>query len=230
MPLVSVSGACSRAGKTSLAVTLLRSLAAGSAAAVKFTTTGDVFERCPRGTACAVCDIEVPFRLVTERSLLRQQGTDTDRLAAAGASRVAWCIARQGALRRAWAATRELVDGSPLVVMEGSTIVELARPELHLFVAHPFLSPARWKATSPALLRRAHAVVVNLASGGTRPPADEVMDAIRREAPEADVCVADVTRPLVEWAPDLAARVRALARSIPGAALSPAAAPGAGRA
>jgi hypothetical protein len=60
MTLVAVSGACSRAGKTALAVSLLRGLPWGQAAAVKFTTTEDVFERYPRGTPCVVCDIDVP--------------------------------------------------------------------------------------------------------------------------------------------------------------------------
>ena len=48
--LISVAGACSRSGKTALAETIVKSLAADAPVAVKFTTTDDVFERCPRGT------------------------------------------------------------------------------------------------------------------------------------------------------------------------------------
>ena len=81
---------------------MLQALPPQSAVAVKFTTTDDVFERCPRGTPCVVCDIDVPFRLVEDEAALREPGTDTDRLAAAGASRVIWAIARQSAAEAAW--------------------------------------------------------------------------------------------------------------------------------
>src|SRR5262245_8502222 len=150
LALVSVSGAASRAGKTSLAVTLLRSLPPSSAVAVKFTTTEDVFERCPRGTPCVVCDIDVPFRIVEDARVLDEPGTDTARLAGAGARRVIWAISRASAVRAAWSRVAGMAEG--LAVMEGSTIVDVARPDLLLFVAHPFLQPARWKATSAPLI------------------------------------------------------------------------------
>ena len=207
--ILSVAGACSRSGKTALAVTLLRALPAGSAAAVKFTATEDVFERCPRGTPCVVCDIDVPFRLIETPAVLRQPGTDTDRLAEAGASRVIWAIAKQSAAPRAWQALTERLGRTPLVVMEGSTVVALARPDTLFFVVHPFLSTARWKATSGPLLRRADAAIVNLPAAETRAPAAAILDAVRRERGRDDVLVADVTRPLREWAPALAARLAA---------------------
>ena len=71
MALVSVAGPCSRSGKTALAVSLLRAAPPG-AAAVKFTTTDEVFERCPRGTPCVVCDIAVPFRVLRDAPTLEQ--------------------------------------------------------------------------------------------------------------------------------------------------------------
>ena len=208
MALVSISGAASRAGKTSLAVSLLRALPASSAVAVKFTTTEDVFERCPRGTPCVVCDIDVPFRIVEDPRVLDEPGTDTARLGQAGASRVIWAISRASAVRAAWARVTSMAGG--LVVMEGSTIVDVARPDLLLFVAHPFLKPARWKPTSEALIARADAVVVNRPSGEMREPASEVRDALLRARGRDDLRVADVTRPFAEWAPDLAERLQAL--------------------
>lgn len=212
MVLVSVSGACSRAGKTSLAVTLLRALPPGSATALKFTTTEDVFKRCPRGAPCVVCDIDVPFRIVQDPCVLRESGTDTDRLAAAGAARVVWCIAKTSAAGRAWRAVRRLV-GEGIVVLEGSTVVDLARPDLLLFVLHPFLSVSRWKPTSGPLLRRADAVIVNLPARDTRPPAPAVLAEVERHRGRSDTRVADVSRPLAEWAPDIAERLGALRRA-----------------
>jgi hypothetical protein len=203
--IVSVSGATSRAGKTALAVSLLRALPAGTAVAVKFTTTEDVFERCPRGSPCVVCDIDAPFRLVEDAETLGQSGTDTRRLGDAGARRVVWAIARASHVEAAWTAVRMRIGGAEQVVMEGSTIVDTARPDLLLFVLHPFLSPARWKPTSAALLARADAVIVNRPAAETREPSSAVLDAVAAQR-AGDVRVADVTTPLADWAPDLLAR------------------------
>jgi hypothetical protein len=211
LALVSVSGACSRSGKTALAVTLLRALPRGRAAAVKFTTTEDVFERCPRGSPCIVCDIEVPFRIVTDARTLGEPGTDTDRLARAGASRVVWAIARQAAVAEAWGRVHAMVADDGLAVMEGSTIVSFAKPDLSVFVAHPFLSPARWKPTSPALIAESDLVVVNRPAAEPRPPSAEVLEALQVHRGGAEVATADVTRPLEEWAPALFARLERLA-------------------
>jgi hypothetical protein len=199
LAIVSVSGACSRSGKTALAVSLLRALGPGAAAAVKFTTTEDVFERCPRGTTCVVCDIDVPFRIVEEGSVLDEPGTDTQRLREAGASRVVWAIARASAVEKAWAAVGTRLSACPLLVMEGSTIVGTAGPDLLAFVVHPFLSPERWKPGSDALIARADAVVVNRPHDETRPPSEAVLRAIESARPRGPALVADVTRPPAEW-------------------------------
>ena len=110
MSLICVSGATSRAGKTALLASVVRQLLPRGATAVKFTTTDDVFERCPRGTPCVVCDIDVPYRIVSESEVLRQPGTDTDRMAQAGARRVLWAIAKQSAVEHAWARVSSLLE------------------------------------------------------------------------------------------------------------------------
>jgi hypothetical protein len=204
--IVSVSGACSRSGKTAAAVALLQALPRDSAVAVKFTTTEDTFVRCPRGTPCVVCDIDVPFRLIEDPAVLREAGTDTDRLAAAGARRVVWAIAKASAAPEAWEAVRARLDGGP-VVIEGSTVAGLARPDLRLFVAHPFLLPERWKPTTPALVGSADLVVVNCPAGERRPPSPSVLAALARHRKGREVRVADVARPLAEWAPEILGRL-----------------------
>jgi hypothetical protein len=211
LTIVSVSGACSRSGKTALAATLLRELGPGGAAAVKFTTTDDVFERCPRGTTCVVCDIEVPYRLVEDATVLREPGTDTERLAEAGASCVVWAIARASAVRAAWDAVRQRLAAHPLIVMEGSTIVHTARPDWMLYVVHPFLSPERWKDGAAELIAAADVVVVNRPAAEEREPSPVVMDTLRRLRPARPVLVGDVVQPLAAWAPALRARLQALA-------------------
>jgi hypothetical protein len=207
--LLSISGACSRSGKTAAAVSLLRALPAGRAAAVKFTTTEDVFERCPRGTPCVVCDIDVPFRIVDEAAVLDEAGTDTARLREAGASRVVWAIARASSVAPAWAAVQRRLGDADVVIMEGSTIVTVARPDLQVFVAHPWLSPERWKTTSASCVARADLVVVNRPRSDVREPSPQVLDGLRRLGGPEPI-VADVTGPPAQWAPRV---MRALARA-----------------
>ena len=217
MRIVSVSGACSRAGKTALAESLLRALPPGSAAAVKFTTTEDVFERCPRGSACVVCDIGVPFRIVRDPAVLGEAGTDTSRLAAAGAREVVWAIARAAAAPQAWTAVTRILAATPLAILEGSTVVEqgLARPDLRLFVAHRSMPPERWKPTSAALVAAADRVVIHTEGPA---PSSRVLDALDALGARDKLVIADATHPVREWAPDLERRIHGMAGA--GAAMS----------
>ena len=208
MVRVVVAGSSSRAGKTALSETILKSL--GNAAAVKFTTTDDVFEKCPRGTACIVCDIDVPFKIVRDAATLNEEGTDTARLKAATLGPVVWTIARKSAAVEAWRATEKLLEPSRTegLVIEGSTVASLCAPDFVFFVVHPFLSPARWKDGTREILGRADCVVVNRAAHESREPGPDVMAAIH-EARPYDLRVADVLSPLDTWAGDLLPRLRA---------------------
>jgi len=219
MRIVSVSGTCSRAGKTALAESVLRALPRGSAAAVKFTTTEDVFERCPRGSTCVVCDIDVPFRIVRDPAVLSEPGTDTYRLAKAGAHEVVWAIARASAASLAWAAVTRMLAGTPLAILEGSTVVEqgLARPDLQLFVVHRSMPPERWKPTSAALVASADRVVIH--SEGPAPSV-RVLEAIDALGARGKRVIADATRPLRDWAPNLERRIHDLSATATGGVLS----------
>jgi hypothetical protein len=209
--VVSVAGATSRAGKTALAESCLAALPRGGAIAVKFTTSEDVFESCPRGTPCTVCDLDRPWRLVDDPAILGVPGTDTERLARAGARRVVWAIARRSAAREAWAEVAAGLDG--LAVIEGSSVVALADPRLLLFVVHPRLDPGRWKAGSAELMRRADAVILNRPQRASGEPSAAVREAVFQARGSGDVREADVTQPLGEWAPDLFHRLAAIGRA-----------------
>ena len=84
-------------------------------------------------------------------------------------------------------------------------MVGLAAPDLRLFVVHPHLSVDRWKPTSGPLIAEADVVVVNRPGGEGRPPDPGVLSAVERFRGGRPVHVADVTRPLAEWAPELKA-------------------------
>jgi hypothetical protein len=216
VPTVVVAGSSSRAGKTALAESVLRGLG-GHAPAVKFTTTDDVFEKCPRGTTCIVCDIDVPFKVVRDEATLAEVGTDTARLKDATTGAVLWTIARKSVAFQAWRATVRLLDQARAesrtaatnrdLVVEGSTVASLCNPDFTFFVVHPFLSPERWKDGTTELIGRADCVVVNRPSGETREPSAVVMESIQRAAPY-DLRVADVLSPLDSWASDLLPRLR----------------------
>lgn len=217
MPTVVVAGSSSRAGKTALAESVLRAFD-GRAAAVKFTTTDDVFEKCPRGTTCIVCDIDVPFKIVRDDATLGEAGTDTARLRAATRGPVLWTIARRSVAPQAWVATTRLLDqaredagttadlGLSDLVIEGSTVAGLGAPDFTFFVVHPFLSPARWKDGTRDLIARADCVVVNRPASEERTPNPAVMAAIH-EARPYDLRVADALSPLDIWAGDLLPRL-----------------------
>ena len=152
-----------------------------------------------------MCDLDRPWRLVEDPAVLGVPGTDTERLARAGARRVVWAIARRSAAREAWGQVAADLAGT--VVMEGSSIAAHAEPHLLLFVVHPRLEPARWKPGSAALIRRADAVILNRPGLGAAEPSAAVLEAVSRARGAGDVRIADVTRPLVEWAPDLVPRL-----------------------
>jgi len=214
---VVVAGSSSRAGKTALAETVLKSLGTG-AAAVKFTTTDDVFEKCPRGTTCIVCDIDVPFKVVRDPQTLGEAGTDTARLQEAAGGPVLWAIARRSVAALAWQATERLLEearagdqasrASRDLVVEGSTIAGLCDPTFTFFVVHPFLSPERWKEGTKELIGKADCVVINRQQAESREPAAAVLSAVQAARPY-DLRVADVLWPLERWAGDLVPRLRA---------------------
>jgi len=205
--LICVAGACSRSGKTALAETIVKSLADEAPVAVKFTTTDDVFERCPRGMPCVVCDIDVPFRIVGDAATLEEPGTDTERLLRAGAARVIWVIAKRHAVGAAWAAIGRDLTGAAPIVMEGSTIVGETRPDYVFFVVHPQLSTDRWKPSASQLIERADLVVVNRPAGEKRAPSAQVLQRIERSR-RGPMVIADAQRPMAEWAPEMADAVR----------------------
>lgn len=185
---------------------------------MKFTTTDDIFEKCPRGTTCIVCDIDVPFKVVRDAPTLDEEGTDTARLRAATTGAVLWTIARKSVAALAWEATGRLLEqantdagggGGPSgLVVEGSTVASLCAPDFTFFVVHPFLSPERWKEGSRELMAHADCVVINRPAAETRDPGPEVMAAVHAAGPY-DLRVADVLSPLDTWAGDLLPRFRA---------------------
>ncbi len=190
MDVVVIGGPHSGVGKTLAAEIAIRSLAWRRVGAVKLTvadgerdgahdhggsarTVVDAAGICGRGASCGVCEsvsARLPSRLIVHPGAIRKKGTDTCRLADAGAVAVAWVIA----LRRSAPAALEnafaylAAAGADLVVVEGTTSLEWLRPRASVMVA---TDPGRrWKSVALDKLTTCDIVVNNVLPV---PPGDE---------------------------------------------------------
>ena len=163
MRIISVAGATSKAGKTLLAEQLIRYCVQRYQPvwAVKFTTTSDLPSPCPRGAPCTVCDLSDRFRIIRDPEILGQPGKNTARLLSAGASDVVWVVARKSALPVAYEHLLTHLPGKALVIMEGSTVTSLCKPDLLFYVYAQHISRTRWKESADEIMARAQIVIEN---------------------------------------------------------------------
>jgi len=165
MDIVIVGGPHSGVGKTLAAEVALRALDGLGYGAIKLTvadgerdpehdhgssalSVADAAGICGRGMSCGVCETvsaKLPSRLITSEGAIHKRGTDTARLADAGAIAVAWIITlRDAAPAAVDAAMRYLQSkGARGVVIEGTTALDWVTPKASVMVA---TDPGRkWK-------------------------------------------------------------------------------------
>ena len=165
MDVVIVGGPHSGVGKTLAAENALRALDGLGYGAIKLTVAdgerdpehdhgssalavADAAGICGRGMSCGVCETvsaKSPSRLITSEGAIHKRGTDTARLADAGAVAVAWIITlRESAPAAVEAAMRYLESkGARGVVIEGTTALDWLTPKASVIVA---TEPGRkWK-------------------------------------------------------------------------------------
>jgi hypothetical protein len=154
--IVIVGGPHSGVGKTLAAELALEELRGCSFGAIKLTVAdgerdphdhGDsalllahAAGICGRGDSCGVCETvstKIPSRLITSSGAIHKHGTDTWRLANAGAVAVAWVIALRDAAPAALAGAIEHVQAAGVrgIVIEGTTALEWIRPRAAVMVA-----------------------------------------------------------------------------------------------
>jgi hypothetical protein len=167
MRIISVAGATSKAGKTELAEQLIAycSRQYHPVIAVKFTTTSDLPSPCPRGAPCTVCDLSDAFRIVTDPAILNQPRKNTHRFAVAGADQVLWVIARKSQLENAYQHLLAHIPDHALVIMEGSTITELCRPDLLFYIFANNIPATKWKNSASRILEKADVILRNRKKG-----------------------------------------------------------------
>src|SRR5215472_9087619 len=146
MRTVIVGGPHSGVGKTLACERALQALAGRKFGAIKLTVADGEFESghdhgasalkvadaagiCGRGASCGVCETvsaRAPSRIITSPGAINKHGTDTWRLAQAGAISVAWVITlRSGAPEAVQHAIDHLqADGANNVLIEGTTALD----------------------------------------------------------------------------------------------------------
>ncbi|MFQ5700258.1 MAG: hypothetical protein ACE5HU_00250 [Acidobacteriota bacterium] len=199
MKIISVAAPGNSSGKTSTIAAILGAFP-GRLDAVKFTTVFKDGVNCPRTeTACACRTLRGPFTVVTERRMLQEEGTDTGRLARAGARSVLWCLARQGWHRQAWSHLRAgLVGETAEIITEGNSIVPFLDPDMLIMVVDPALARERWKPDSWELIERADRVVIN--DHGCRDEAIAILSGeVSRHRAGERPAIEEVSRPLAGW-------------------------------
>ena len=165
MQIVIVGGPHSGVGKTLACERALQALSGRRFGAIKLTVADGEFDAahdhgasalnvadaagiCGRGASCGVCETvsaRVPSRTVTAAGAILKTGTDTWRLANAGAVAVAWIITlRDAAPAAVDGAIRHLGQhGAQHVLIEGTTALDWMHPAASIMVA---TDPSRkWK-------------------------------------------------------------------------------------
>ena len=164
MRVLSIVSPGNDSGKTSLVAALCAAFP-GRFTAVKGTTIHPEEEgRCPRSeeVECACRSLEGDFAILTDPVIVAQPGTDTGRIAAAGARRVLWAIGRPETYAALAAALRrEFVRDDEIVVTEGNTLAARLSPEIRLFVANPHVPWDSFKSATESLCEEADLLVLN---------------------------------------------------------------------
>lgn len=131
MKIITVSGAHSGIGKTSVAEKILRQLKGWSA--LKVTVIKET--PCPRKTPCGVCQEQnSPFSIISVAEIINQPGKDTQRMKSAGAKKVLWLKAIPSGLKEGLKTALQRLKNSPGVVIEGTSVLKYLQPDLGIFI------------------------------------------------------------------------------------------------
>ena len=210
MQTVIVGGPHSGVGKTLACERALQALAGRRFGAIKLTVADGEFEPghdhgasarsvadaagiCGRGASCGVCETvssRLPSRIITAPGAINKHGTDTWRLAQAGAVSVAWVITLRSAAPEAVQSAIDhlLANGAQSVLIEGTTALDWIAPDAAVMVA---TDPGRkWKDVALRCIGRCNIILRNRLpqpSGDAPAP-----DALRSAAPlDCDLARAD---------------------------------------
>jgi len=168
MKIISVTGAHSGVGKTSLAALLLREIRGFSA--IKITKT------------------ELFTSITTEEEAILENGKDTAILKEGGAERVIWVRATPRDLKDSLTQALSILGDSIGVIIEGNSSLDLIEPDLIIFVMKDELSDL--KPSGGKALEKADLIVINTGLSNLDSLKMRVMDI----NPGAEVFLNDLTK------------------------------------
>ena len=132
MRIITVSGAHSGSGKTSLIEALLKPLKGWSA--LKVTLTHRKGE-CPARKGCHTCDELGPgFSIVSSKRIIETKGKDTARFKQAGAKKVLWLRSSPRALGNGIRKALSLFPRSEGLIIESNSALKYLNPDLAILV------------------------------------------------------------------------------------------------
>ncbi len=136
--IISVTGACSNVGKTTLCSILLKELKGFGA--VKFSKT------------------EMYTSIIDDLEMLNQKGKDTAVMLEAGAEKVVWIKSPREGLKVALDIAFSKLGGLKGVVVEGNSPVDFLNPSLVIFIINP---DGEIKPSAVEVCKRAEIVIIN---------------------------------------------------------------------
>lgn len=152
--IISITGATSNVGKTSLIETLLKKLS-GKWGVCKVTLCRpERKHRCPHGKeeSCGICSEDLSsFIAETNSAVLRQEGKDTWRYYEAGAAQVVWVRSRPEALQEGVEAAVKKLTGLTGIIFEGNNALTVLEPDVSVMVLG---SPVKYKASAKKILSK----------------------------------------------------------------------------
>jgi hypothetical protein len=115
---------------------------------------------CPRHTDCHTCDDGYePFKIVTNDSILREEGKDTDQLLRAGACKVVWLQSDSNVEKAGVEAALDCFDKEHNLVIEGNSFLRVQSADVAILVVSP--SVDKIKRSAKLLLNKIDFVVIN---------------------------------------------------------------------
>jgi molybdopterin-guanine dinucleotide biosynthesis protein len=149
--IISVTGAHSKVGKTTLCSILLQNLKGFGA--IKFTRTS------------------LYARIIEDPEIITQKETDTGIMSESGAERVVWIQSPSEKLGEPLNMALDRMDGLKGVVVEGNSPVEHMEPDLIIFIIG---GDGKIKPSAVKLSDRADVIVISSPGNADAPPLDSV--------------------------------------------------------
>lgn len=131
MKIITISGAQSGVGKTTVAERLLKAQKGWSALKVTVLHKG----ACPIARDCGACEeLDYKFSIISDKDVIEEDGKDTQRLKNAGAKKVLWLKARPEGLQAGLRQAISKLQGSKGIIIEGTSILKYLKPDLAIMV------------------------------------------------------------------------------------------------